>query len=250
MSAAALPLSKGTTPRPPERSSFGRALLVGAILEALLLGGVVWFADRASPPPPKPRRQVVAVHLVQPAPPKPVPPSPKPLVHPKPVPKPLPRPLVSHPLPRPIPHPVPKPVAHPATKPLLAKTPVPAAPVFTPPPVVTPPAPPPPAPSAAEQANAIDSYAALVRERVQANLRVPGEVRAMRLRGSAVVAFRLTPGGLLLWAHVVRPNPMGVINRAALRTVESTVYPPFSNQMPKHPLVFNVTVKISGRRSS
>jgi len=229
-------------PQKPE-GHFGRALLVGAVLEVLLVGGLIWASGNT--PPPKPMvKKIIAIHMVQPAPPKPkpVPPPPKPVVHPKPVPKPIPHPI-----------PQPKPVVHhaPAPKPLMAKTPLPTAPVVPPSPPVTtpPPPPPPPAPSMAAREAAVDQYAGMVRARVQADAHVPEAVRLMHLSGTAVITFRLTPSGQLLWAKIAQSSGVGSIDRAALKSVEAGTYPPFTKNMPKHASNFNVEVHLSSHSS-
>ena len=225
------------------KDHFGRALIIGAIIEALMIGGLI-YSHLSQPVTVKPKPKIMAIHMIKPAPPKPkpVPPPPKPVVHPKPIPKPVPLP----PLPRPIPRPV---VHHPLPpKPLLAKTSAPQAPVYTPP--VTPPAPPPPpAPSPAARQSAIDNYAAMLRTRVQANARVPDSVRMMHVGGTAVISFRLTPSGHLLSAQVAKSSGIGAINRAALKTVENTSFPPFIKKMPKHPMTFDVLVHLSAHGS-
>ncbi|MHB8251017.1 energy transducer TonB [Acidithiobacillus ferruginosus] len=225
------------------KDHFGRALIIGAIIEALMIGGLI-YSHLSQPVTVKPKPKIMAIHMIKPAPPKPkpVPPPPKPVVHPKPIPKPVPLP----PLPRPIPRPV---VHHPLPpKPLLAKTSAPQAPVYTPP--VTPPAPPPPpAPSPAARQSAIDTYAAMLRTRVQANARVPDSVRMMHVGGTAVISFRLTPSGHLLSAQVAKSSGIGAINRAALKTVENTSFPPFIKKMPKHPMTFDVLVHLSAHGS-
>ena len=232
--------------QPPKfgKDHFGRALMIGAVIEALMIGGLV-YSHLSQPVTVKPKPKIIAIHMIKPAPPKPkpVPPPPKPVVHPKPIPKPVPRPI---PIPRPIPHPV---VRHPLpSKPLLAKTPAPQAPVYTPP--VTPPVPPPPpAPSPAARQSAIDTYAAMLRARVQANARVPDSVRMMHVRGTAVISFRLTPSGHLISAQVAQSSGIGAINRAALKTVEDTRFPPFTKKMPKHPMTFDVSVHLSAHGS-
>lgn len=236
-------LMSGSTPMGgnPQRGHFGRALMVGAMLEALLMGGILWVGSRTPPPKPTvPEKKIIAVHMVQPAPPKPVPipPPPKPVVQPKPTPKPIPRPT-----------PVPQPVIHhtPAPKPLLAKAPAPTAPIYTPP-AHTPPAPPPPAPSAAVQQDAIASYAALLRTRVQADTRVPEAVRLMHTSGTAVISFRLTPSGQLLSARVAQSSGVDSIDRAALQAVQGGSYPPFTKNMPKHTMAFAVQVHLSAHQ--
>jgi len=226
---------------------FGRALIVGALIEASLIFALVWVSNqKAPPPPPKPQR--IVIHMVQPAPPKP---KPKP-VPPNPVVQPKPKPV---PIPKPVPKPVPRPVIHhvvkPTPKPLLAKTPAPTAPVVPPnPPVVAPtPPPPPPAPSLSAQKTAIAQYAALVRAQVQAKARVPEAVRLMRLSGMAVIAFELKPSGSLVWARIAQSSGVHPIDKAALVAVRGGAYPPFTKNMPKKPTVFDVEVHLSAQSS-
>jgi len=231
---------------PQPKDFFGRALLLGAVLEVGLLAGLLWIsAQKSPPPPPKPKR--IAIHMVEPPKPKPIPPKPKPkpkpVVQPKPVPKPIP-----HPVPRPIPHPVPHPVVHHQVtpKPLVAKAPLPTAPVVPPAPPVTPPAPPPPpAPSPALAQEAIAQYAAMVREQVQSQARVPEAVRLMHLSGTAVIRFELLPSGQLVWARLANSSGVGAIDRAALAAVKAGNYPPFTKNMPKKPTQFDVEVHLS-----
>ncbi|WP_291520447.1 energy transducer TonB [Acidithiobacillus sp.] len=233
-------LSSPMQPVPLKKDYFGRALIIGAVLEALMIGGLI-YSNWSQPVTIKPKPRIIAIHMVQPAPPKPkpTPPPPKPVVQPKPTPKPVPKPT-----PRRVPHPV---QHHPLPpKPLLAKTPAPRLPVYAPP--VTPPAPP-PTPSPAARQAAIDNYAAMLRARVQANARVPDSVRMMHVSGTAVISFRLTPSGHLLSAHVAQSSGIGAINRAALKAVEIASYPPFRKKMPKHDMTFNVQVHLSARES-
>ncbi|MEY2340831.1 energy transducer TonB [Acidithiobacillus sp. IBUN Pt1247-S3] len=221
---------------------FGRALIIGAVLEMGLIGGFVWLSSQKSPPPPpKPKR--IAVHMVQPAPPKPkpLPPPPKPVVQPKPVPQP------PKPVPQP-PRPVPRPVVHPTPPkpvPLVAKAPAPTAPIVPPAPVTPPPPPPPPAPSPALRQAAVARYAALVRAQVQSQAHVPEAVRLMHLSGTAVIAFELTPSGSLVWARLSQSSGVSAIDGAALAAVKAGSYPPFTKNMPKHPTVFDVEVHLS-----
>jgi len=223
-----------------DNDHFGKAFLIGAVLEALLIGGIL-FGNASKPIIVKPVPKIIAIHMIHPAPPKPqpkpVPPPPKPVVHPKPVPKPLPMPV-----PKPIPVPVVQPPLPP--KPLLAKTAAPQAPVYTPP--ATPTSPPiPVAPSPAARQAALDAYAAMIRARVQAETRVPESVRLMHLSGTATVTFRLTPSGQLLWAKITGSSGIGVINRAALKSVREANYPPFTKKMPKRSTDFTVLVHLS-----
>ena len=126
--------------------------------------------------------------------------------------------------------------------PTLAPPPPLAAP--TPTPVAAPPAVP-----AAVRMSAIGRYAATVRGLIQAQVRVPQTVRALRLRGRALVAFRLAPDGHLLWARLVRSSGLGPIDRAALREVRERQYPHFSSKMPHHPLNFSVVVDMNAAHS-
>lgn len=62
--------SAGMPPRGPHRQGyFGRGLVIAALLEAGLIMALVWVSNQKAPPPPKPKR--IAIHMVQPAPPKP-----------------------------------------------------------------------------------------------------------------------------------------------------------------------------------
>ncbi|MEY2336419.1 energy transducer TonB family protein, partial [Acidithiobacillus ferrianus] len=127
--------------------------------------------------------------------------------------------------------------------PLLAKTPAPRAPVYTPP--VTPLAPPsPPAPSPAACQSAVDLYVSEVRLLIQANLRIPEELRLMRLSGMTVVSFELTPQGRVLWAKISRSSGIGAVDRTAEKAVRSIIYPVFSRKMPKTDTLFVVDVHI------
>ena len=235
------------SPQGPDKSEghFGKALLVGAVMEIALLAGLLWISS--APPPPKPVvKKIIAIHMVHPAPPKPkpipVPPPPKPVVQPKPVPVPRPKPI-----------PQPRPVVHhtPAPKPLMAKTPLPTAPVVPPAPPVTPPAPPPPppAPSMAARQAALARYAAMVRAQVQSDARVPQSVRMMHTSGTTIITFRLRPSGQLIWARVTQSSGIPPIDRAALRSVKEGNYPPFTKNMPKHATDFTVEVHLSSDSS-
>ena len=237
-------LSSPVQPPKFRKDHFGRALVIGAVIEALMIGGLI-YSHLSQPVTVKPKPKIMAIHMIKAAPPqpKPLPPPQKPVVHPKPIPKPVFRPV---PIPRPIPHPV---VRHPLPpKPLLAKTPAPQSPVYRPP-VTTPVPPPPPAPSPAARQSAIDTYAAMLRARVQANAHVPDSVRMMHVGGTAVISFRLTPSGHLLSAQVAQSSGIGAINRAALKTVEDTSFPPFTKKMPKRDMTFDVRVHLSAHDS-
>lgn len=226
---------------PKPQGYFGRALIIGALIEVGLVAGLIWVGNQKSPPPPpKPKR--IAIHMVQPAKPKPLPPPPKPVMHPKPVPKPIP-----HPVPKPVPRPVPHPVVHhaPVPKPLLAKTLAPTAPTVPPTLPAPPPPPPAPTPSPALAQEAIAQYAALVRTQVQSDARVPEAVRLMHLSGTAVISFELLPSGQLVWAKLANSSGISAIDRAALQAVRGGGYPAFTKNMPKKATVFDVEVHLS-----
>lgn len=60
-----------------------------------------------------------------------------------------------------------------------------------------------------------------------------------------MISFRLTPSGHLLSAQVARSSGIVAVNRAALKTVEDIRFPPFIKDMPRHPLMFEVSIHLS-----
>jgi hypothetical protein len=110
---------------PDDARRWPAAAALALVVEAALIGGVLWYARHAPEPPPPPPMQIVleaprpAPKTVAPPAPKPIPkPIPKPM--PKPQPKPLPKPVMHHVAPRPVvppPLPTPKVVAPPAPVP-------------------------------------------------------------------------------------------------------------------------------------
>jgi protein TonB len=235
-----------STPWPTRAASrpdrFGRALLVGAALEGLLIASLLWAGSNTPFKPASPAQHIMAVHMLQPTP-----------ARPNPCPAHF-KPVIRHPLPKPIsrPVPVPIPTAVPAPAPRLLFATHPAAdtPFFALPPALSIRPPQNPSATRAAQGAALDLYAALVRSRVQANLEVPEAIRLMRLSGRTEVAFELQPSGTLLWARIERSSGIGAIDRAALHTVKTTEYPPFTKDMPKLSTTFAIEVRISGRRAS
>ncbi|MHB1722163.1 MAG: cell envelope integrity protein TolA [Acidiferrobacter sp.] len=216
-----------TPPMDAPRSTFGRALVVAVVMELLVIVG--WVAYRYLVPPVTIGLQQTPtlVHMVT------LPPKVKP--HPLPKPPPLPPKPVVKPQPRPLP-----PVHHRVPLPRLAPKPV----------VVPPrPIPPPPPMNPATAAQAVDRYGVMLRTRIQTGLRVPGEVRALGLSGAAIIRFKLTPAGTLLWARVGRSSGFGPIDRACLAAVEARTYPPFTAHMPHHPMIFNVIVSMRQKRN-
>jgi len=240
-------------PPDPEAGTrrFGLALLGGVLAEALLIGGLAWYTENLpSHPKPLPKKQVMAVQMVTlPPPPKPIPQ--KPVVKPTP-PKPIPpKPVIHHsPPPPPAPHPkmVVPPKPTPPAPPVKVATPPKPVPVPKP---VTPPAPPPPpVMSAAERADLMGEYVAELRPIIQSQLHVPAELRAMGLSGSATVEFEVSPTGKVLWAKVIRPSPLGAVNRAALAAIRSGSFPPFLKKMPKHNTVFEIPIEVGANSNS
>ncbi|HEX2942313.1 MAG TPA: cell envelope integrity protein TolA, partial [Rhodopila sp.] len=148
---------------------------------------------------------------------------------PPPPPKPNPRrPPPKHAVPRPLP---PRPVQPPPVNaPMAAEAPPPA----TPAPVAS-----------AAAASAVQVYTAAIRARVQANLEVPPIVRMLHIGGVTRVAIRLAPSGALLSASVAQSSGNSHIDEAALRSVHSSTFPPFSPQMPSGPLTFILSVKLT-----
>ncbi|MHB8415638.1 MAG: TonB family protein [Acidiferrobacteraceae bacterium] len=97
------------------------------------------------------------------------------------------------------------------------------------------------------RSHATDRYAARLRAIIQAHVRLPAIVRALHLRGRAVVAFRLMPDGSLLWARIVRSSGVRPIDTASVADVHALSYPPFTSRMPKRPLTFTVAVHMISR---
>ncbi len=226
------------------RGRFGRAVIVAAALEAALIGGLVWSGSRAPAKKAAPPRKIIAVHLERSRPPEPkaVAVPPKPVVNHRPA-KPVSRPVAM-----PIPESVPMPM--PVSSALLARTAAPAAPRVALPRAIRVPPPSAAAVTAVARETALDVYAARVRARVQANLRVPETIRLMRLSGRTEVTFELQPDGLLLWARIARTSGIGAVDRAALHTVKETEFPPFTQGMPDRDMNFDIDVHISGGEES
>ncbi len=205
------------SPPPAFRRSLGMAVAV----ELLVLASYVAYHHLTPPVTVGLKRAPTRIHMV---------------TLPRPLPKPAPVPVRPHPrLPAPVHHPVPLP------------RPVPPRVVRR----LPPPPPPRPAPpvNLATAAQAVDRYAVMLRTRIQAGLRVPGEVRALGLSGAAVVTFKLTPQGQLLWVRLGRSSGFGPIDRACLAAVRMRTYPPFTAAMPHYALVFNVVVSMRENRS-
>ncbi|MBU2753139.1 TonB family protein [Acidithiobacillus sp. CV18-2] len=242
-------------PPDPEQGNrrFAAALVAGVILEVALIGALVWYGEtHQTKVVPPPKKHVIAVQMVTlPPPPKVVP---KPVVKPTP-PKPMPpKPVIHHsPPPPPTPHPKmvvpPKPVPTPPAPPVKVAPP-PPKPVPVPKPVTPPPPPAPPPMSAAEKADLMGQYVAELRPIIQNQLHVPAELRAMGLSGTATVEFEVSPSGQVLWAKVIKPSPLGPVNRAAVAAVKSGNFPAFLQKMPKQNTVFEIPIEVGAGSSS
>jgi protein TonB len=229
-------------PEPKERH-FKYAVGGAVVVEALLVLGLIWYGHSTPPVKAvKPKEHVIAVQMV-------TLPQPSPKVVPKPLPKPVPpKPVVHHvPPPPPRPHPKvvipPKPASTPPAPPVKQVTPPKPVPMPAPKPVVTPPPAPPPM-SAQQTASMMGRYVGMVRPIIQQSLRVPAELRAMGLSGKATVEFEISPSGQLLWAKIIKPSPLGAVNRAALAAIQKGGFPPFLKKMPKQNTVFQIDVKV------
>lgn len=237
---ATLPTATTLTPRPavpaspPLWPSFGAALTLEA---AAVAGLLVWLSLHPAEPP----LRVLPLQIeAAPAPTPPAPPTPpvnKPLP-PVPVPQPVqraPRPAVA-PAAAPVPAPplpvssAPSEVA--ATPPVQAAAPVAAA---------APPAPPPPPPPAGPVGPSPE-YIAKVRAAVQAAFIYPPAAVAADFHGRTRVAFTLrgtTPAN----ARVLVGSGMGLVDRAALQSVQSANYPPPPPDMKMAEAQFEVWVE-------
>jgi periplasmic protein TonB len=179
--------------------AFGLAIL----LEVLLLVGatvVLASATQVKPAISEPVTITLVSEEEPPPPPKPKPPPPKAKLQPAP-------PVLS--LPPPMPTPVaPVPVVEMPT-------------AFTEP--VKPPPPPPPPPVSGRPDQGLE-YAAKVRAAVQAAVFYPPAAAALRFSGRVRVEFHLQDG-IPGEAHVLFGSGMGIIDRAALQSVQGAHYP-------------------------
>ncbi|EGQ60712.1 TonB family protein [Acidithiobacillus sp. GGI-221] len=88
-------------------------------------------------------------------------------------------------------------------------------------------------------------YEALLRALVQGSVLMQNLTQGKPVGGTAVISFRLTPSGHLLSARVTQGGGDAVVNRAALKAVMGTRFPPFIRNMPMHPMTFSVSVNLS-----
>ena len=234
----------------PGESRFGWALLAALIIEVVAIVALMF-----TPPPPKPlvvKPVTIAVYLVKPVgPPKAIPLPPKPMHPPKPnPPKPLPAlpkpppPLPNHPHihvprkppPKPAHHIVPRRVVHPIpSQPAASRQPVLPAPQTTVPP-----------PSPAQRQSAEARYAGIMRGIILSHLVVPSALRNLGVSGVAMIAFKVTSTGQVLWIRVIRRSGYQAANRAASEAVRDSHFPAFLTKMPHHAIIFEIPVHVSG----
>ena len=183
--------------------AFGLALLAEV---ALLLGACAVLAGAAPVKPALSEPVPITLDSVAPAPPALIPPPPEPV-----------RKARDKPVKQATPAPAPAPVAA-----LALAAPLPVAAV----PTAFSEAPPPPAPAPAPVAKADPSveYIAKVRAAVQAAVFYPPAAAALRFSGRTRVEFHLrdgSPGA----ARVLIGSGIGIIDRAALQSIQDARYP-------------------------
>ena len=217
--------------------AFALAILAELIIVAALavmLAGVVSSKPALSEPVP------ITLVSEEPAPPEPTPPAPPP---PKPLPPvALPKPQVQ-PKTKVVP---PKPTPPAAVAAAPSPTPSEPAPQAETPtafsgPVRTPPAPPPPAGNK-DAPNA--EYAAKVKAAVQAAVVYPPAAAALHFSGRVRVEFHLRDG-VAGQARIVTPSGVGMIDRAALQSVQNARYPEAPPDMQGKDHVYQVWVEFT-----
>ena len=114
--------------------------------------------------------------------------------------------------------------------------------------VQPPPSPPRPAPiPEAVQENAIEAYASVVHDAVQADLQVPDTVAMMQLSGTTKIALNIAPNGNLLSTTIIESSGIAMIDSAALVTVRATHFPTFSGKMPNYPITIEISVRMKSQ---
>lgn len=201
-----------------------QALGLAILLEVALLAGAATVLANATQVKPA-ISEPVAITLVseETPPPPPEPPKPKP---------PRPKAQLQPALPVP-PPPMPTPVA---------SVPVVETPTAFTEPVKAPPPPPPPAVSGRVDPGL--EYAARVRAAVQAAVFYPPAAAALRFAGRVRLEFHLQDG-IPGEGHVLVPSGIGIIDRAALQSVQSAHYPEPPADMRGADRVYQVWVEFN-----
>ncbi len=202
---------------------FSRSLGIGLVLELLLLVGLAWLAGHRRPVAPPRQPQRIAIHVVEPLPPAPLPR----------VPDLVPTTVVTTPTNIAPSLPV-MAISRDVSLPHPMAFQVPALPRLPPPQTVV-----------GNTRSVLARYTAMLNTAIQSGLTVPGMVRAMRLHGIATVIFELNPSGRLLWAKLERSSGIPPIDQAALAKVKSSRFPPFLKGLPRQTTTFQIAVKLS-----
>jgi protein TonB len=197
-----------------------KAFGIAAATEAVILMTAAALVAWSAPPPPAPVPIPLQLTQAEPEPPKPEPPKPQPK-HREPAPRPVPAP---RPLPQ-APQPIPKPA-----EPTPFNEPVP------------PPPPPPPSSNTAGKPDPALEYAAKVRTAVQAAVVYPAAAASMNFGGRTRVEFHLRDG-VPSTIHITQGSGLGMIDRAALKSVQDAIYPPPPPPMQGKDLNYQVWVE-------
>lgn len=211
-----------------------RAFLLAVLIELALAASAAWVL--AGTPPVKPAvSDPVPLTLLSEAPPEPEKkPLPKPPEPPKAMPKPTPvKPKAAPAKPRP-PAPAPPQPAPPA-EPVPTDTPT----AFTEPAQAA--APPPPAPNVGGKSDRGAEYASKVRAAVQAAVVYPPAAASLHFVGRVRVEFHLRDG-VAGQARVLIASGMGMIDRAALQSVQNARYPEPPTDLRGSDLTYQVWV--------
>lgn len=217
------------------------SLGVALLIELVLLGAAALLLARVATPPARSSlSEPVALALLAEPPQPPVAAPPKPVVPPE------------H---KSVPKTVSKPVPHPtAPKVAPAPTPLEDRPVTTvaqptafsqpvPPPVAS--APPAPAAPAVAKPDPNIAYAGKVRAAVQAALVYPPAAASLHFGGRVRVAFHLRDG-VPSQARVLVSSGIGMIDRAALQSVQNASYPHPDSELQGRDLLYEVWVEFNG----
>ncbi len=222
--------------------SWPLAALAALLLEAALIGALVWWSSHPAPPPPPPPIQIV-LEAPKPAPKTVAPPAPKPpepKTVPKPVVKPQPRPIAHQVQPKPVqpPQPVPQPTPKVETPPAPAPDTTPTMPVAAP----TPPAPPPPAPPAPDVASIKATFEAELRSAIQAAVRYPQAAKLMQLTGKTLVSFDFRDGAVS-HLRVLTSSGADLLDHAALDAVRNASFPATPKPLQGKSMAFTIWVR-------
>jgi protein TonB len=212
-------------------------LLALAVEAALLAVGAVVLSSTTSTPALSTPVEITVEETPPPTPEQPTPPKPVPAPEPA---KPKAAPAKPH---APAPKPQPAPPKPQTPQPPLTPTAAPNAftePVAPP----SPPPPPPPAPPATAKADPSPEYAAKVRAAVLAAVYYPPAAATLHFTGRVRVEFHLrdaVPGA----ARIITGSGIGMIDRAALQTVQDAHYPEPPAEMRGSDRLYQVWVEFS-----